>query len=73
MGFKKKRINPDEYKALCNSVFDRDNWRCTECNSRNNLTAHHVIYRSQGGEDSMENLKTLCSDCHSYAHGTGMN
>ncbi len=68
MGFKKKRLSKEEYAKLVFAVMERDKWRCTECKSRNNLQAHHIIFRSQGGKDSLENMKTLCHICHENKH-----
>lgn len=50
------------------SVLKRDKYKCRHCNSRNNLHLHHVIYRSHGGEDSYDNLLTLCWLCHRAHH-----
>jgi 5-methylcytosine-specific restriction endonuclease McrA len=32
---------------------------------------HHIIFKSQGGDDTPENLISLCRDCHNDAHGKG--
>lgn len=32
---------------------------------------HHIVYRSQGGGDEVENNMCLCRKCHSAAHGIG--
>lgn len=45
-------------------VFERDMWRCSECASVLRLQVDHKINRSSGGTHDMENLQTLCSDCH---------
>jgi hypothetical protein len=50
----------------------RDGWRCMApgCTSRRNLEVHHVVYRSQGGNDRPENLVTLCRFHHQMGeHG----
>ncbi len=67
------RLNPEEYNELKQYIFDRDGWRCRSCNSRNNLHAHHIVYRSQGGEDTDENICTLCESCHSGLHLGGLS
>ena len=31
---------------------------------------HHILYRSQGGSDDVDNLIGLCRSCHEEAHKT---
>jgi 5-methylcytosine-specific restriction endonuclease McrA len=62
------RLPPEEYKALCRQVLDRDGWRCQFCGYRQELHIHHVQFRSEGGVDESWNLLTLCSDCHNAVH-----
>jgi 5-methylcytosine-specific restriction endonuclease McrA len=57
-----------EYAVLKLYVLRRDNWRCRACRHRNNLSVHHVRFRSQQGADTPENLATLCSGCHDRIH-----
>jgi hypothetical protein len=47
-------------------VFARDGWRCTVpgCSSFRNLQDHHVVFRSAGGSDRLENRTTLCAWHH---------
>ena len=42
---------------------------CLVCGEPHNLEAHHIIFRSHGGEATLENLVLVCSDCHSRFHG----
>jgi hypothetical protein len=48
------------------AVFERDGWRCRVpgCTSRRNLHAHHIVFRSQGGSDEIDNLVTVCATHH---------
>ena len=62
------RLPMDEYKALCKRVLERDGWKCQNCGFRNNLHVHHIVYRSHNGEDTMENLITVCNLCHDEIH-----
>jgi hypothetical protein len=59
-----------EYHELCQRVLRRDGWRCQFCGSMHNLEIHHQQFRSHSGDDTEENLITLCGNCHSFAHGT---
>lgn len=46
-------------------VFARDNYTCQVCKCKNKiLRTHHIIYRSNGGSDRVDNLITVCTDCH---------
>jgi 5-methylcytosine-specific restriction endonuclease McrA len=62
------RLPHDKYVELCERVFRRDGYKCRYCGRRNNLHAHHVVYRSHGGADTEENLITLCSEHHEDIH-----
>jgi hypothetical protein len=46
-------------------VFQRDGHRCTVpgCRSAQNLDAHHIVFREQGGGHEPENLTLLCPLC----------
>jgi 5-methylcytosine-specific restriction endonuclease McrA len=63
------RLEQLDYQNLREQVLRRDGWRCQLCGSMSNLEVHHKELRSQSGEDSEQNLITLCVACHSLAHG----
>jgi RRXRR protein/HNH endonuclease len=47
----------------------RDGYTCQNCGKKQGrLEAHHLIYRGQGGKDSLTNLLTLCEACHKKVH-----
>jgi N6-L-threonylcarbamoyladenine synthase len=51
------------------AVLSRDNYTCQICQAQNTqLQVHHIRFKSHGGSDSMENLTTLCKDCHEKIH-----
>jgi 5-methylcytosine-specific restriction endonuclease McrA len=62
------RLDPGSYKQLCQQVLQRDGWRCQACGARLNLEVHHKQQRSQAGDDSEQNLVTLCAACHAKVH-----
>lgn len=51
-------------------VLVRDQYQCRNCGKGgiNQLHVHHVVYRSQGGKDTEDNLVTLCQNCHVRVH-----
>ena len=47
----------------------RDKYICQCCGKKNcRLEVHHIVFRRNGGSDSLENLITLCEDCHKAVH-----
>ena len=46
-------------------VYDRDGRACVECGGRLALALDHIIPHSRGGEDTYENLQTMCRSCNS--------
>jgi 5-methylcytosine-specific restriction endonuclease McrA len=49
-------------------MYRRDGYHCRFCKTTHNLTPHHIIFRSQGGSDELDNLLTLCINCHTAVH-----
>ncbi len=47
----------------------RDGYTCQQCGKQHTrLEAHHIVFREQGGKDSLTNLVTLCETCHKHVH-----
>jgi 5-methylcytosine-specific restriction endonuclease McrA len=62
------RMDSITYQQLRALVLRRDGWRCQACGGMTNLEIHHRQFRSRQGEDTEQNLVTLCSECHKRAH-----
>jgi len=60
--------DPTSYESLRQQVLHRDSWRCQLCGTMSNLEVHHKEFRSHSGDDSEQNLITLCSACHASVH-----
>jgi len=67
------RLDPVRYECLRQEILRRDGWRCQYCGTMSNLEVHHQQFRSHSGDDSEENLITLCAACHAVAHQNGKN
>lgn len=56
------------WRKLRKAVFARDNKLCQVCIKQDRLTpateVDHIIPKSQGGIDAMDNLQSICSNCH---------
>ena len=46
----------------------RDKYQCQHCSSKNDLQAHHIRQRKDGGTYRVSNGLTLCKKCHSELH-----
>lgn len=44
---------------------------CRVCLSDKDVSPHHIQFRSEGGNDILENLISLCFNCHRWAHDGG--
>lgn len=49
-------------------VLWRDYYTCQHCSSKEKLEAHHIVEKSRGGTNRVNNGITLCEDCHSSLH-----
>lgn len=46
-------------------IFARDSYTCQICKvPKKILQIHHIIYKSHGGTDCLDNLITICKNCH---------
>ena len=59
--------------ALRAAVLVRDRHRCSSpgCGATRFLEVHHITPRQAGGANTADNLVTLCSRCHAFAHARG--
>ncbi len=65
---KRIKLTKAAYRRLVKRVLGRDQWRCQKCGAVKDLQVHHREHRSQLGDDSLENLVTLCAYCHMEEH-----
>jgi len=59
----------NEWQRIRLQVLNRDNFQCQDCHSDKNIDVHHVNYERFGGNELLEDLITLCRDCHEKRHG----
>jgi 5-methylcytosine-specific restriction endonuclease McrA len=73
------RLKGEDLEALRLSCFIRDGWKCKECGKGVALRPHecawsahmaHIKAKRIGG-DSLDNVRTLCGDCHRKEHNYG--
>ena len=49
-------------------IGEQDKPLCEWCKSAYIVDIHHLVFRSQGGKDNIENLIGTCRECHEKAH-----
>jgi serine/threonine protein kinase len=50
-------------KAIRHAVWVRDEGRCVECGSNEDLKFKHIIPIAKGGTETVENIRILCKPC----------
>ena len=45
-------------------VFRRDNHLCLRCGAEDGLSIDHIVPVSKGGQNTIDNLQTLCMPCN---------
>jgi 5-methylcytosine-specific restriction endonuclease McrA len=61
---KKDRVSSWEWELKRMKVFARDDNACRSCGSKESLEVDHIIPVALGGYEDLDNLQTLCYDCH---------
>ena len=46
------------------TAFERDGWKCVVCGSEGPLELDHAMALMNGGDNGLDNLHTLCHECH---------
>lgn len=67
---KKREARNREYSKVRETVAARDLCEAQVpgvCEGRG-VHAHHILRRSQGGLDTVDNLAWLCGPCHGHVH-----
>lgn len=62
-----KKIKKVKDKRNLKICVERNSY-CKFCGSKVEVSAHHIRFRSEGGDDSMGNLISLCFPCHRKIH-----
>jgi hypothetical protein len=63
-------LQSEHWQTIRLEVLKRDGDHCRVCNSEDRLEVHHRTYERLGCED-LEDLMTLCHDCHETFHKNG--
>jgi 5-methylcytosine-specific restriction endonuclease McrA len=62
----------NNWQQIRQQVLERDSFRCVICGVSNKIMAtHHKVPTSSGGPDTLENMITLCFECHYHVEEIG--
>ena len=59
-----------KWKLLRQQRLEKDNYKCVVCDYTDSLQMHHLNYENFGNE-TIEDIITLCEICHKDAHTIG--
>lgn len=65
---------PDDWQQRRQKVFRRDGYECQNCLMEGamigpaELECHHIVPKESGGTHQLNNLVTLCEQCHEAVH-----
>ena len=58
----------NEWKQLSAEAKKRDGFKCVACGTTESLEAHHLFYRKNLYDTQLDDLVTLCRECHNCTH-----
>lgn len=61
-------LQTEVWKKLREKRLKIDFYRCHYCGSAINVQVHHLHYPDAWGLETMEDLVTLCDNCHAKVH-----
>lgn len=65
-----ERLKDPRWQQVRLKVFKRDDWKCICCRAASEtLNVHHLEYGKDPWDTPVENLITLCAECHSNFEG----
>ena len=65
------KLTPYQFRNLKIDCYERDGFRCQLCRRRygtSNLHPHHIYPKGRLRLDVIENLLTVCTECHRLLH-----
>lgn len=62
-------LQTDQWKELRRKAIARDGGKCLRCGSVFRLQVHHTCYRGKFENSLLEDLETVCRECHGREHG----
>ena len=61
---KRRQLYSDNWDTIRKRVYQRDGYRCVMCGKKGKLHAHHIVPVRISKDNSMNNLVSVCNECH---------
>ena len=61
-------LQSKEWQIVRRKRLQIDGYRCQMCGTGKNLQVHHISYEHLGQEKEIDDLVTLCKECHQKVH-----
>lgn len=61
-------LKSPQWQTLRTERLKKDGFKCQHCGTGKNLRVHHVHYPGELGTESLDDLITLCDQCHREVH-----
>ncbi len=68
-----KRGHYYQWVIIRKKVSDRDGYACKICGYKKHISTHHIMPLSEGGSNNLDNLITLCPNCHAEADASELS
>ena len=65
-------LDSSDWKQRRARILKRDKYQCSMCGTGMNLRVHHVRYPDVLGEESDDDLITVCDSCHEKIHNADL-
>lgn len=66
---RKQKLTPEQKQQIRIAIYKRQDGKCCDCGEQLTLAGMHCherIFRSKGGQMSLENSIGLCASCHEF-------
>lgn len=62
-----------EHRKAQKAGKERDNYTCQACGTKKDIEGHHIIDHQFYGNATVDNIVSLCHDCHKEVHRGNLN
>ena len=61
-------LRSQHWQKIRQLALNRDKFTCLDCGAKSNLQVHHSVYRDSPYQTKLQDVFTVCRDCHEKEH-----